>query len=274
MGWRYRKSIKIAPGVKVNLGKKGVSLTLGQKGVHTTINTRGEVTNSFGIPGTGLSYRKTVKPFKNASTSSSSNLSAKANSEFARLNLASSIKSIKESKVMKIDWRRIAMSDINSSSSDSFKWLKNISYRVLSGDIQSYCDVVSYMNNYSAFNGIENAIEYSVQDRNTVCVNFNIECNLLSGIAKNDRLLLDYVCSIALRLGKIFFGLLPVENAIVDAIFGDKAVLSAIFTREALESADLSTSDSSFFISLFRSRMSWRDDIGFSPIEVFDSCPF
>lgn len=59
MGMRFRKSKKIAPGVKVNVGKKGASVTLGAKGVHHTISTSGRKTTSVGVPGTGISYVKT-----------------------------------------------------------------------------------------------------------------------------------------------------------------------------------------------------------------------
>lgn len=59
MGIRFRKSKKIAPGLKVNIGKKGASVTLGSKGVHHTISTTGRKTTSIGVPGTGISYVKT-----------------------------------------------------------------------------------------------------------------------------------------------------------------------------------------------------------------------
>lgn len=54
MGWRFRKSIKIAPGIKINIGKKGVSsLSVGPRGAHINIGKNG--TNlSTGIPGTGI----------------------------------------------------------------------------------------------------------------------------------------------------------------------------------------------------------------------------
>ena len=56
MGLRFRRSIKIAPGLKVNLNKDSVSLTAGGRGAHYTINSKGRKTASAGIPGTGLSY--------------------------------------------------------------------------------------------------------------------------------------------------------------------------------------------------------------------------
>lgn len=56
MGLRFRKSIKVAPGVKLNLNKKSVGITAGVKGAHYTINSKGKKTASVGIPGTGISY--------------------------------------------------------------------------------------------------------------------------------------------------------------------------------------------------------------------------
>lgn len=54
MGFRFRKSFKIAPGVKFNLNKKSHSFTFGGKGMHYTVNSNGKRTKSFGIPGSGL----------------------------------------------------------------------------------------------------------------------------------------------------------------------------------------------------------------------------
>lgn len=65
MGLRFRKSIKIAPGVKVNINKKSVGVTMGGKGFHHTVNTSGRKTTSVGIPGTGLSYSSTSQSKKN-----------------------------------------------------------------------------------------------------------------------------------------------------------------------------------------------------------------
>ncbi len=56
MGLRFRKSIKIAPGLKINLNKKSISATVGTKGAHYTVNSKGKRTASVGIPGTGIYY--------------------------------------------------------------------------------------------------------------------------------------------------------------------------------------------------------------------------
>jgi hypothetical protein len=53
---RFRKSIKIAPGLKINLSKSGISTTVGGKGLSANIGSRGAYLNT-GIPGTGVSAR-------------------------------------------------------------------------------------------------------------------------------------------------------------------------------------------------------------------------
>lgn len=59
MGFRFRKSIKIAPGVKLNFNKKSTGITFGGKGFHYTVNSNGKRTKSVGVPGTGLYYTST-----------------------------------------------------------------------------------------------------------------------------------------------------------------------------------------------------------------------
>lgn len=67
MGMSFRKSFKIAPGVKFNINKKSVGMTFGTKGAHYTINSKGTRTKSVGIPGTGLSYADVKNPERRSS---------------------------------------------------------------------------------------------------------------------------------------------------------------------------------------------------------------
>ena len=59
MGLRFRKSIKIGSGAKLNINKKSVGMSVGGKGARYTVNSSGRRTKSVGIPGTGLSYVST-----------------------------------------------------------------------------------------------------------------------------------------------------------------------------------------------------------------------
>jgi hypothetical protein len=64
MGLRFRKSFKIAPGVRLNVSNKSTGLSFGGKGLRYSINSRGRRTASIGIPGTGLSYVSTSSSSK------------------------------------------------------------------------------------------------------------------------------------------------------------------------------------------------------------------
>lgn len=55
MGTRFRKSVKISKGTKINFSKSGVSFSLGGPGHSYNISGRGTRT-TVGIPGTGISY--------------------------------------------------------------------------------------------------------------------------------------------------------------------------------------------------------------------------
>ncbi len=56
MGLRFRKSITIAPGVRLTVGKRSGSISIGGRGHRATFSTTGRKTATVGIPGTGLSY--------------------------------------------------------------------------------------------------------------------------------------------------------------------------------------------------------------------------
>jgi hypothetical protein len=64
MGYfRFRRSIKILPGVRWNIGKNSTSVSIGGRGLTYTVGTKGSRT-TVGIPGTGMSYTQvhTSKP--------------------------------------------------------------------------------------------------------------------------------------------------------------------------------------------------------------------
>ena len=59
---RFRKTITIFKGLKMNLSKSGVSFTVGGKGVSANLGKQGVFLNT-GIPGTGLYDRKKIVDF-------------------------------------------------------------------------------------------------------------------------------------------------------------------------------------------------------------------
>ena len=60
MGLRFRKRVKIAPGITLNFSKSGISTTVGVRGASVNFGRNGTYVNT-GIPGTGLYMREKVE---------------------------------------------------------------------------------------------------------------------------------------------------------------------------------------------------------------------
>lgn len=122
MGLRFRKSFKVAPGVKVNLNKKSTSVTFGGKGIHHTVSSSGKKTTTVGIPGTGISYSETSGTTKSSKSTKQteqveSSQPNKLEKDAYYVKTAhgkdkryhhNSKKSLDSSKRNKKDWRKIA----------------------------------------------------------------------------------------------------------------------------------------------------------------------
>lgn len=55
MGFRFRRTLKIAPDIRLNFGKKGISTSIGPRGAKITLGKDG-VRTTVGLPGSGMSY--------------------------------------------------------------------------------------------------------------------------------------------------------------------------------------------------------------------------
>lgn len=56
MSFRFQKRVKVAPGIRLNISKRGISTSVGRRGASVTLGRQGLYGN-IGIPGSGLSYR-------------------------------------------------------------------------------------------------------------------------------------------------------------------------------------------------------------------------
>ena len=61
MGLRYRGSIRLGRGLRINLSKSGASLSVGGRGATVNLGRHG-IRTTVGLPGSGLSYSET-KPW-------------------------------------------------------------------------------------------------------------------------------------------------------------------------------------------------------------------
>lgn len=69
MSWKFRKRVKVIPGVYLNLSSKGISTTVGPRGLSLNFNSHGTYLNT-GIPGTGISNRSRLTGGTNSKLSS------------------------------------------------------------------------------------------------------------------------------------------------------------------------------------------------------------
>lgn len=75
MGFRFRRSVQLVPGVRLNLGKTGGSLSIGGRGASLNLGKRG-VYGNLGLPGTGISYRERLdRPAHSSTTRAASTTS-------------------------------------------------------------------------------------------------------------------------------------------------------------------------------------------------------
>ena len=62
MGWRFRRRVRILPGLYINLSKSGGSVSIGGHGATLNLGPHGTRT-TVGLPGSGLSYRSPLNPW-------------------------------------------------------------------------------------------------------------------------------------------------------------------------------------------------------------------
>ena len=72
MGFRMRRSIRIAPGVRLNVSAKSFGISAGVRGAHVSLNSRTGVRTTVGLPGTGMSYTRTQGTHSSSRTSAPS----------------------------------------------------------------------------------------------------------------------------------------------------------------------------------------------------------
>ena len=56
MGIRFRKSINLGSGFRINLSKSGIGYSWGGKGFRYTKTARGSNRSTYSSPGTGIAY--------------------------------------------------------------------------------------------------------------------------------------------------------------------------------------------------------------------------
>jgi len=131
MGLKFRKSVKIAPGVRLNVSKKSASVSVGGKGFHKTFSTTGKTTTTVGIPGTGLSYSKTSKKA--------------AAPKQKKPSLFSSIKDLANKSVL-LEWQNVILEDESTKLHMSRDQLEDCTIEQAQNDMRIFDDCATLIN--------------------------------------------------------------------------------------------------------------------------------
>jgi uncharacterized protein DUF4236 len=59
MGFRFRRTAQLLPGIKLNLSRSGLGISIGRRGIHYTLGPKGKRI-TVGLPGSGLSWTQYV----------------------------------------------------------------------------------------------------------------------------------------------------------------------------------------------------------------------
>ena len=310
MGLRFRKSISILPGVKVNLSKSGVSLSAGVPGFRNTISTSGRLTTSVGVPGSGVSYVKTKnlkKVFsgkdKKEEKKTAGNTKSKDKADTKKSSKTIKEKSVEEpvinepaNKVQEFSVRQLDLNEIRAihkMSDEAVDWeefnssplppdpsfdLKTWEYyhklsgNIMSGNIDTYLRLIYEVNPLDDLLDYGSGFEFGTEDPTVMEVEFNVNTDALESVknsVKSDEfndILQDYVCSVAIRIGRDIFALLPVEHVIVHAVIDDKTVLSVDFDVETFGALKFGFIDTSDSMMKFRHNMEYDSKKGFSSV--------
>jgi len=58
MNLRFQRSLKVVPGLRINISRSGAGVSVGTRGLHVGVDAKGREYASIGLPGTGLSVRQ------------------------------------------------------------------------------------------------------------------------------------------------------------------------------------------------------------------------
>ncbi len=264
MGLRFRKSITLMPGVRLNIGTKGVSISTGVKGFRKTFHSSGRVTTSVGLPGTGLSY-VTSKKVGGAKKSASQSAARRQYGEPAMERRERT--ELFESCDPMVDWALVQSSSQTPQGFEALTWgyLRGKAEAVLAGDADAMLQVVQ---DVAPFNDLEKYARnfcFAMDDQSLLELEFDLAEERFKAEGAKGRQ--DAVCGVVLRIARDAFALLPVDCVIIHAVLRGATIVSVEIPWEYFESINFDVADASDLVEDFVHNMDYLPSRGFAPVE-------
>ena len=282
MGLRFRRSMTLCKGVRLNFGETGMSVSSGVKGFRQTYNLNtGKKTTTVGLPGTGI-YYTTSEGGKKKSSSSSGSKSARAetpssayNTTYVPVETVRTETVIKEKIVEvpievkkklsyddirnlyrvadeKIDWFELLSSKIptdNLFNKEAWEYLHGVALRICQGDIDTYLKVIQDINPYDDLLDYATDFDFGTDESDEMHVSFAIKDDVLEN--DDSDLKVDYICGCAVRIARDTFALLPIEKVYVEVEEAGQTILSVTFDRKSFDKIKFTYSDPSDIVDKY-----------------------
>ena len=134
MAFRFQRRISLAPGVRLNISKRGVGLSVGPRGASVSMGPRG-IHAHAGLPGTGLAYRTQLSSSRRASSKGQASAPSALETRIGQgesLGLQLSVK--KDGNV------RYLFEDGTPLSDQDVRWLRRHARDAIRAQLKTLCD--------------------------------------------------------------------------------------------------------------------------------------
>ena len=154
----------------------------------------------------------------------------------------------------------------SSYDADLWKYFHDVSGKILSGDIDTYLQVINDINPLNDLLDYGTGFEFGTDSPLKMEVEFQINSDNID-MPKNSTEYQDYVCSVAIRIARDIFALLPVQKVVVHATNDGDDILSVCFDKKTFSGLKFNFIDPSETINKFEHNMEFDNMNGFGNVE-------
>ena len=254
MGLRFRKSVKLCKGLKLNFGKTGISATVGSGAFKKTFHTSGNVTTTVGLPGTGIYWTETKRHGMRLDEPTERGGEIKRREDpAATWPISQSVTSEEQTaSVMEltpaeinriyaycdepVEWTELisgATAEELFMDREKYDYCMGVAPLILAGNVDAYLNAIEILRPVDDLALYGGDFEFGTDDPGTMEVEFSLKHQSIFREMNTD-LLKQFLCAVSIRTARDMCALLPVNTVLVHAVIGGVTVLSVRFVRNRM----------------------------------------